>query len=96
MKGTKARRHQWTNRLSKLFVDACVCVGVCLLADKLIVTKIFILKLKCNYYTNIMTILNISNYGGKVAEEEEEWERRNGRWRVDRCVEWSSRKIMWK
>lgn len=29
-----------------------VCVGVCLLADNLIVTKIFILKLKCNYYTN--------------------------------------------
>lgn len=94
MKGTKARRQQWTNRLSKLSVGACVCV--CLLADNLIVTKIFILKLKCNYYTNIMTILNISNYGGKVVAEEEEWEKRNGRWRVDRCVKWSSRKIMWK
>lgn len=95
MKGTKARRQQWTNRLSKLSVGACVCV--CLLADNLIVTKIFILKLKCNYYTNIMTILNISNYGGKVAEEEEEeWDGRNGRWRVDRCVEGSRSKIMWK
>lgn len=77
MKGTKARRHQWTNRLTISKLSVGVCVGVCLLADNLIVTKIFILKLKCNYYTNIMTILNISNYGGKVAEEE--WERRNER-----------------